>query len=64
MSVELQDYLIADANHKFAEPFISNAKQQTEFNFRKLRILRFVPIIVFPFALYGYLRNIQYVSMG
>ena len=26
--VELMDYLIANANHKFANPFISNAKQE------------------------------------
>ena len=41
--VELMDYLIANANHKFADPFISNAKQQTKSNFRKLRFVE-VPI--------------------
>ena len=37
--VELMDYLIANANHKFADPFISNAKQQTKSNFRKLQFV-------------------------
>ena len=44
--MELKDYLSANAKHKFAQALFSNAKPQTESNFRKLRNLWFVEVFV------------------